>query len=92
MVGVDFLPRFIVDSAILRSGKDPKTCAEGAAKMLTGGRIKGIEAKSCYCCGSEGRVAFVIDAPSKDALLETFEKIDLPIASIMEAEEVTAKP
>ena len=83
------MPRFLVNSAILRSGKDPKTCAQGAAKMLSRGQIKGIEMKSCYCCSQEGRVAFIIEAPSRDAALEAFEKIDLPIASILEAEEVT---
>ena len=59
--------------------------------MLARGKIQSIEAKACYCYRSEGRVAFVIEAPSQDALLETFEKIDLPIASITEAEEVTPK-
>jgi len=81
----------MVNSAILRSGKDPRACAQGAAKMLARGKIKDIEAKACYCCGQEGRVAFIIEAPSRDAVLETFEKIDIPVASITEAEEVTPK-
>ena len=59
--------------------------------MLARGKIKDIEAKACYCCGSEGRVAFIVEAPSRDAVLETFEKIDIPVASIVEAEEVTPK-
>lgn len=84
------MPRYLVNSAILRSGKDPRACAEGAAKMLARGKIKGIEAKICYCCGQEGRVAFVIEGPSKDAVLEVVqEQLDIPVASIMEAEEVT---
>jgi hypothetical protein len=88
-----FMPRYLVNSAILRSGKDPKSCAEGAAKMLQHGKIKDVEAKSCYCCGQEGRVAFIIEAPSADAVLETLqEQLDIPIASITEVEEVTARP
>jgi hypothetical protein len=57
------MPNYIVNSAILRSGKDPKTCATGAAKMLTNGKTKDITVKSCYCCTNEQRVAFVIEAP-----------------------------
>jgi hypothetical protein len=85
------MPRYLVNSAILSSGKDPKTCAGGAAKMLAKGKIKDIEAKSCYCCGQEGRVAFIIEGPSKDAVLETLqEQINIPVASITEVEEVKA--
>ena len=87
---VVLLARFIVDSAILRSGTDPKTCATGAAKMLTSGKIKDISVKSCYCCGEQKRVAFIIEAPSRHAVLDVMEKIDVPVASIMEVEEVTA--
>lgn len=86
---MNFLPRYLVNSAILQSGKNPKTCAEGAAKMLARGKIKAIEAISCYCCTNEARVAFVIEAPSQDAVLETLqEQLNIPVASIMEAEEV----
>jgi hypothetical protein len=83
------LPKFLVNSAILTSGKNPKTCAEGALKMLARGKIKGIEAKSCYCCGQEERVALIIEAPNQETLLEVLqEKINLPVASITEIEEV----
>ncbi len=82
------MPSYIVNSAILRSGKDPKACATGAAKMLTSGKIKDITVKSCYCCTNEQRVAFVVDAASSDAVLEVMEKIDVPVASILEVEEV----
>jgi len=85
------MPEYIVNSAILRSGRDPKACAEGAAKMLTSGKFKDVEVKSCYCCGAEGRVAFIVESPSRDTVLETMEKIDIPVASIMEAEEVKHK-
>jgi nitrate reductase NapAB chaperone NapD len=83
------MPEYIVNSAILR--KEPKACAEGAAKMLTSGKIKGVEVKSCYCCGAEGRVAFIVESPDRDTVLETMEKLDIPVASIMEAEEVKHK-
>jgi hypothetical protein len=83
------LPRYLVNSAILENGKNPKTCAEGAAKMLQQGKIRGIEAKACYCCTGENRVAFLIEGPSQDAVLETVqEQLDIPVASIMEAEEI----
>jgi hypothetical protein len=84
------LPSFLVNSAILRSGKDPKTCASGAAKMLTSGKIKDVTVKSCYCCTDEKRVAFIIEAPSQDALLEALEKIDLPVAAVTEIQELAA--
>lgn len=86
---MNFLPRYLVQSAILRSGKDPRACAEGVAKNLSRGKVKDIEAKSCYCCGGEGRVAFIVEAPSQDALLETLqEQLDVPIAAISEVQEV----
>jgi len=43
-----------------------------------------------FCCASEGRVAFIIEGPSKDAVLEIVQQqIDIPEASIFEVEEVT---
>jgi len=33
---------------------------------------KNVEMKSCYCCGPEGRVAFAIEALSRDAVLEGY--------------------
>ncbi len=88
---VNFLPRYLVQSAILRSGKDPRACAEGVARNLSRGKVKDIEAKSCYCCGGEGRVAFIVEAPSQDALLETLqEQLDVPIAAISEVQEVSS--
>ena len=84
---------YMVNSAILKSGKDPKACAQGAAKMLAKGKIKGIEMKACYCCETENRVAFLIEGPSEDAILRVVqEQLDVPVASIMEAEEVSVIP
>jgi hypothetical protein len=82
------MPSYILNSAILRSGKDPKACATGAVKLLTNGKIKNITVKSCYCCSQEQRVAFILDGPSKHDVLEAMEKIDIPVASILEVEEV----
>jgi hypothetical protein len=85
------MPRYLLNSAILRSGKDPKTCAVGAAKQLTSGKIKDISVISCYCCSDQNRVAFIVEASSSDKVLEIMEKIDVPVASIMEVEEIPAK-
>ena len=85
---VKLLPRFLVNSAILQSSKEPKTCAEGAAKMLSRGKIKDVEAIACYCCTDEPRVAFLIDGPSKNVVLETVQQhLNIPVASIMEVQE-----
>ncbi|MCW3999458.1 MAG: hypothetical protein NWE93_04400 [Candidatus Bathyarchaeota archaeon] len=84
------MARYLVNSAILRSGKDPKSCAEGAAKMLARGKIKDVEAKACYCCTGENRAAFIIEGPSEDAVLAVVqEQLDIPVASITEVQEVT---
>jgi hypothetical protein len=58
--------------------------------MLTSGKIKDVTVKSCYCCTDEKRVAFIIEAPSQDALLEALEKIDLPVAAVTEIQELAA--
>jgi hypothetical protein len=83
------LPQYLVNSAILSSKKPAKSCAQGAAKMLAKGKFKDIELKSCYCCSNENRVAFLIEGPSQDAVLETVqEHLDIPVASISEVQEV----
>ena len=90
---MNVLPTYMVNSAILKSGKDPRACAQGAAKMLAKGKIKDIELKACYCCETENRVAFLIDGPSEDAILHVVqEQLDIPVSSIMEAEEVSVIP
>ena len=87
------MPRYLINSHILRSGTDPRACAEGAAKQLSRGKIKGIEAKACYCCSDEKRVALVVEGPDQHTVLETIQQqIDIPVASIFEVEEVTPKP
>ena len=83
----------MVNSAILKSGKNPRACAQGAAKMLAKGKIKGIEMKACYCCETENRLAFLVEGPSEDAVLKVVqEQLDIPVASIMVAEEVSVIP
>ena len=57
--------------------------------MLAKGKIKNIEAKTCYCCSNENRVAFVIEGPSQEVVLETLqEQLNIPVASIWEVQEV----
>ena len=85
------MKKFIVNSAILPGSMDPKACAMGAPKMLANAGIKDAKIKSCYCCGPEGRVVFVAEAESREALLEALNKINVPVASVMEAEEVKPK-
>ena len=85
------MKKFIVNSAILPSSMDPMACAVGAPKMLMNAGVKDAKIKSCYCCGPEGRVVFVAEAENREMLLEALNKINVPVASIMEAEEVKAK-
>jgi hypothetical protein len=80
---------FVVNSAILSPSTDAKACAVGAPKMLKDSGVENVKVKSCYCCGSEGRVVFIMEGGSRDAVLEAFLKVNVPVASIMEAEEVT---
>jgi hypothetical protein len=88
-----FLTRYLVNSAILKSGKDPKACAEGAVKMFSKGKIKDVALTACYCCVTESRVSFIFDGPSKEAVLQVIqEQLDIPVASITEAEEVSVLP
>lgn len=83
-----FMKKFIVNSAILTGMMDPVACAMGTPKMLEKAGIKNVKIHSCYCCGPEGTVVFVASAEGREALLEALNKINLPVASIMEVEEV----
>lgn len=59
--------------------------------MLARGKIKGIEAKTCYCCTNENRVAFIIEGPSQETILEVMqEQLNIPVASISEVQEVAS--
>ncbi len=61
--------------------------------MLSKGKIKNVELKACYCCETENRVSFIIEGPNEDAVLQVVqEQLDIPVASIMEAEEVSVIP
>jgi nitrate reductase NapAB chaperone NapD len=85
------MKKFIVNSAILSSNLDPMACAVGAPKMLMNAGIKDVKIKSCYCCGAEGRSIFVVEAENREKLLEAMNKVNIPVASVMEAEEVKPK-
>ncbi len=82
------MPIYIVQSAILRPLQDPSACAIGAPKMLVQGGIRNVKIRSCYCCSDYGMVVFVAEGGSSEEVLEAFNRINVPIASIMEAEEI----
>ncbi len=82
------MPTFIANSAILRPAQDPKACAVGAPNMLMQAGIRNLKLRSCYCCSEYGSVVFVVEGESRDSVLEAFNRINVPIASILEAEEV----
>ncbi len=82
------MPTYIVNSAILRPAQDPKACAIGAPKMLIRAGIQTIKLKSCYCCAEQGSVIFVVEGEDRESVLEAFNRINVPVASILEAEEV----
>jgi hypothetical protein len=79
---------YVVQSAILRPLQDPKACALGAPKMLQKGGIKTVTVRSCYCCSEYGSVVFVVENGGRDEVLEAFNRINVPVASIMEVEEI----
>ncbi len=85
------MPKFIVYSAILPRETTPKACAVGAPKMLINAGVKDARIEACYCCDAEKRVIFVAEAKSKEAVLNALNKINVPVASIMETEEVKPK-
>ena len=91
MSDVLIMKKFVVNSAILPASMDPMACAVGTPKMLEKAGIKNVKIKSCFCCGQEGKIVFVADAESKESLMDALTKINLPVASIMEAEEVAPK-
>jgi hypothetical protein len=85
------MKKFIVNSAILPPKMDPKVCAANSPKMLENVGIKDTKINSCYCCGPEGRVVFIVEGESKEAVLAALDRINVPVASIMETEEVKPK-
>ncbi len=82
------MPTYIVNTAILRPAQEPKACAVGAPKMLMQAGFKNICVRSCYCCSEYGSAIFVVDGGNRDNVLEAFNKINIPVASIMEVEEI----
>ncbi len=84
------MKKFIVNTAIL-SQIDPKECASNTPKMLAKAGIENVKIVSCYCCGSEGRAVFVAEAENKETVLEALNRVNVPIASIMETEQIKPK-
>ena len=82
------MPTYIVNTAILRPAQDPKACAIGAPKMLTRAGMKNIKLRSCYCCAEHGSVVFVLEGENRDSVLEAFNRVNIPVASILEVEEI----
>ncbi len=82
------MPTYVVNTAILRPVQDPKACAIGAPKMLMQAGVRNIRLRSCYCCSEFGSVVFVLDGENRDDILDAFRRINVPVASIMEVEEV----
>ncbi len=82
------MKKFLVNSAILSPNMDPMACAVGAPKMLMNAGVKDVKIRSCYCCGPEGKVVFVAEAENRESLLEALNKINVPVASVTETEEV----
>jgi hypothetical protein len=80
---------FVVNSAILTPTMNAKACAVGAPKMLRNAGVETVKVKSCYCCGEEGKVVFIMEGENRDTVLEAFLKVNIPVATIMEAEEIT---
>ncbi len=79
---------FVVNSAILTPGTDPRACALGSPQRLEQAGVENVKLKNCYCCGPQDRVVFIVEAESQDAALNAFFKINVPVASILEAEEM----
>lgn len=86
------MPTFIVNSAILRPSRDPKACATETPKVFLQLGTKDVKLQACYCCSDEGRVVFVMQGPNQDAILDTLNKLNVPVASIMEAEGIYQMP
>jgi hypothetical protein len=82
------MEKFIVNSAVLSAGMDPVACAMGIPKMFKNQGISDVKVKSCYCCGKDGKMVLVAEAPNKETLQSALGKINVPIDSIMETKEV----
>jgi hypothetical protein len=83
-----YMATFIVNSAILRPAHDPQACAVGAPKMLMRAGISDVTVRSCYCCSEYGSAIFVVEGASRDGVLQAFNQVNIPVASILEVEEV----
>lgn len=82
------MPTFIVSTAILSPSQEPQTCAIGAPKKLMDAGIRNVTLRSCYCCSEYESVVFVVDGANRESALKAFRQINVPVASILEAEEI----
>jgi hypothetical protein len=87
-----FMPTFIVNSAILRPNTDPKACAVNTQKIFSQSGTKNVKMQSCYCCSEQGRTVFIMQGPNQDATLEAFKRVNVPVESIMEVEDMSQLP
>ena len=85
------MPTFMVNSAILRPKTDPMACASNTPEIFKQSGIRNVKLQSCYCCSDEGRVVFIVEAENRDAALSAFDRINVPIASITETQQVKPK-
>ncbi|XES78186.1 MAG: hypothetical protein ACBZ72_04760 [Candidatus Bathyarchaeia archaeon] len=81
------MPTFIVNTAILSPVQEPHACAVGAPRKLMDAGISNVTLRSCYCCSEYGSVVFVVDGVNRESVLAAFNRINVPVASIMEAHE-----
>jgi len=86
------MPTFIVNSAILRPNTDPKACAVNTQKIFSQSGTKDVTMKSCYCCSEQGRTVFIMQGPNQDATLEAFRRVNVPVESILEVEDMSQLP
>jgi nitrate reductase NapAB chaperone NapD len=56
--------------------------------MLMQAGIRNVTLRSCYCCSEYGNVVFVVEGENQETILDAFRRINVPIASILEAEEI----
>ena len=84
------MPRYLINSHICAQALIPELVQKEQLRCWQRGKIKDIEAKACYCCTDEKRVAFVVGCPDQHTVLEIVQQqLDIPVSSIMEVQEVT---
>lgn len=85
------MPLFIANSAILKPQNSPEACATDALKMFDRAGIKDVALRKCYCCSEYRRVVFVVEGANQNSVLKAFNRINVPIESIMETKEISTE-